>query len=102
MDAALHAGDFDAVDFADDELPGVADGGGTGKVRNFRVRDTRGSGEFVGEGAEAGAEDECDLGTQLRFFLDEPRGGFGASELCICPKRTFCSCTHERIPTMQA
>src|ERR1700688_2041047 len=104
MNAALHAGDFDAIHLADDELPGVADGRGAREVRNFCVRDARGAGEFVGEGAEAGTEDKGDFGVELGFFLDEARGGFGASELRVCfrRERIFCSSTHVRIPTMQA
>src|SRR5580700_3181988 len=102
MDAALHASDFDAVDLADDELAGVADSGGAGEVRDFCVGDPRGAGELVSEGAEAGAEDERDFRTQLGLFLNEARGSFGAGELCVWRRRTFCGCAHVRIPTMQA
>src|SRR6266851_192628 len=104
MNAALHARDFDAVDFADDELPGVADGGGAREVWDLCVRDANGGGELVGERAEAGAKYEGNLWAQLGFLLDEPRGGFGMRELrvCFCRGRTFCSSGHERIPTMQA
>ena len=37
MDAALHPGDGDGAHFADHQLARVPDGGGLGKVRNFRV-----------------------------------------------------------------
>src|SRR6267142_4787572 len=104
MDAALHSGDFDAINLADDELSGVADCGGAGEVRDFCVRNAGGSGEFIGEGPEAGAEDERDFWAELDFFLNETRGGFGADELRVCFRRgrTFCRGTHVRIPTMQA
>src|SRR5579859_7646929 len=104
MDPALHARDFDAVHLPNDELPGVADGGGAREVRNSCVGYARGGGEFVREDAQAGAKDECDFGPQLRFFLDEACRGFGASELpiCVCRGRISRSGTHVRIPTMQA
>src|SRR5260221_13338510 len=100
MDAALHSGDFDAINLTDNELSGVADCGGAREVRNFCVRNAGGSGEFISEGAEAGAEDECDLWAQLCFFLDETRGGFGADELSVCFRRgrNCCRSTHVRIP----
>src|SRR5204862_3317376 len=60
MNAALHAGDRDAVDVAEYQLASVADGSGTGKVRDFRVRNSGSLGEFVGESAEAGAKHERD------------------------------------------
>ncbi len=104
MNAALHTGDFDAVHFADDELPGVADGRGAREVRDFCVWDARGGGEFVGERAEAGAKHKSDLWAELGFFLDKARGCFGACELSIgfCRGRISCCSTHVRIPTMQA
>src|SRR5216684_8236825 len=104
MDAALHPRDFDAINLADNELPGVADCGGAREVRDFCVRNAGGSGEFIGESAEAGAEDERDFWTELGFFLNEAGGRFGADELRVCFRRgrTFCRGTHVRIPTMQA
>src|ERR1700724_44755 len=60
VDAALHTGDGDVANIADDEAPGVADGGGLGKVWNFSVGDFRSVAEFVGEIAEPGAQDQSD------------------------------------------
>src|SRR5258708_34067424 len=103
MDAALHSGDFDAVNLADDELSGVADCGGAREVRDFCVRNAGGSGEFIGESAEAGTEDERDFWTELAFFLNEAGGRFSADQLRVCFRRgrTFCRGPHVRIPTMQ-
>ncbi len=56
MDAALHAGDRDAAYFSEDELAYVANGGGAREVRDFAVGDFCCGFEFVGEGAQAGAE----------------------------------------------
>ena len=58
--------------------------------------------EFVGEGTEPRAKDESDFRAQLGFFLDEARGGFSASELCVRRGGIFCCRAHVRIPTMQA
>src|SRR5258707_13638795 len=98
MDAALHSRDFDAINLADDELSGVADCGGAREVRDFCVRNAGGSGEFIGEGAEAGTEDERDFWAQLGFFLNEAGGRFGADELrvCLAPGRTFSAATNAR------
>ncbi len=83
MDATLHRGDGDIFDFADHQAAGVADGGGTREAGNFFVGDARGFGQFVGEGAEAGAEDERDFRAQLGFREDEFRGAVGAREFGV-------------------
>jgi hypothetical protein len=57
VDAALHSGDRDVPDSADNELAGVADGRGARVVGNFGVRDFGGAFEFVGESTQARAED---------------------------------------------
>ena len=67
MDAALHSGDRDVADRAEDELAGMADGSGLREIGDFRVGDFSGVLEFVGEGAEAGAEDQGDFGAEIRF-----------------------------------
>jgi hypothetical protein len=70
VNAALHGGDRDFTGFADDEATCVANGGGLRERRNFRVGDTGGVVEGVGEGAEAGAKDEADPGAKRRAFQD--------------------------------
>jgi hypothetical protein len=78
VDAALHAGDGDVVDGAEDELPGVADGGGLGKVGDLSVGDFGGVGKLIGKCAEAGAQDESDFGAQGGLRKNELSGFFGA------------------------
>jgi len=51
----LHRGDGDIADIADDKTSGVTDGGGLGKIRDFRVGNFRCVAKFVGEIAEARA-----------------------------------------------
>ncbi len=70
VDAALHGGNCDFARFADYQAAGVSDGGGLWERRNFRVGDAGGIGERVGEGAEAGTEDEADPGAERRAFQD--------------------------------
>jgi hypothetical protein len=50
------------------------------EVGNLGVWNLSGVGEFVGEGAEAGAKDEGDFGAERCFGKDELCGGFGAIE----------------------
>ena len=57
-------------DFADDKLASVADGGGAREVRDFLVRNFRGVGEFVGESAKAGPEDERDAAAEVWFWRE--------------------------------
>src|SRR5260370_34869204 len=98
MDAAVHSGDFDAINLADNELSGVADCGGAREVRDFCVRNAGGSGEFIGEGAEAGTEDERDFWAGLGFFLNEAGGRFGADEPRVSLRRArpLCRATPAR------
>jgi len=99
---ALHSGDFDAITFADNELPGVADCGGAREVRDFCVRNAGGSGEFIGEGAEAGARTSAIFGRSL-FFSDERAAASARTNSAFAfAAKTFCRGTHVRIPTMQA
>jgi len=60
MDAALHACHCHSVDFADNQISRVANGGGTREVRDFGIGNFLGTGKFVSEGAKAGTENECD------------------------------------------
>ena len=64
MTAALHGSDGYVRRFSNHKLAGVSDGGGTRKRRDVRVRNAHGIGEVVGEGAEAGAENESDFRAQ--------------------------------------
>ncbi len=59
VDAALHDGDGDAGDGAEDEVAGVAFDGGLREVGDVGVGDGDGSANVRGEGAEAGAEDDA-------------------------------------------
>src|SRR5712664_3172669 len=52
MDPALHPGHGNRSHFSDDELARMANGGRLRKVRNFRVGDFGGIGEFVRESAK--------------------------------------------------
>ena len=83
MDAALHSGDGNFADCADDELACVADGGGVWEMRDFRVGDFGCVVEFVGESTEARAEDQRDFGAEIGFGKNEICGGFGAFEFGV-------------------
>ena len=61
MDAALHDGDGNSGDVAEDEVAGVAFDGGLGEVGDSGVGDGGGGLDGGGYGSEAGAEDEADL-----------------------------------------
>jgi hypothetical protein len=61
MDAALHSGDRNVADLAENKLSCVADRCGLGKVRNFRIRNSSGGGELVRKSTEAGTQDQSDL-----------------------------------------
>src|SRR5882757_5546891 len=78
VDAALHRGDGDVADVADDETSGVAYGGGLGKIRNFRVGNFRCVAKFVSEIAESRAQDQSNAWPQLGFGEDEFRGAVSA------------------------
>src|ERR1700722_18134528 len=80
MYTALHDCEGQTAQFADDELACMACDRGAREARDFRVGDARGGGELVGEGAEAGAEDERDFGAELGARLDEFGGASGANE----------------------
>ena len=78
MDAALHRGDGNFATLSDYESAGVPFDGGAREAGNFLVRDSRGGSEFVGESAEAGAENERDFRAQFCFRENEFRGARGA------------------------
>jgi hypothetical protein len=59
----------------------VADGGGAGEGGNFVEGDFCRVGQGVGEGAEAGTEDEADFRAEWGALEDGVGGGFGESEL---------------------
>ncbi len=71
VDAALHRGDGNVASFSDHERAGVSGNGGAREARNFLVRDARGGSEFVGESAEARAENQRDFRAQFRFRENE-------------------------------
>jgi len=60
VDAALHDGDWDSGDVAEDKLAGVAFDGGLREVRNLGVRNGGRVFDLRGEVAEAGAEDDAE------------------------------------------
>ena len=67
VDAALHDGDRDAADAAQDELAGVADDGGLREVRDLGIGDGDGVVDLVGKLAEAGAEDNAECRGETRL-----------------------------------
>jgi len=77
MDAALHPGNGDCSHFSDDELPRVADGCGLRKMRNFRIWDFGGIGEFVCESTETRAQNKRNL---------RPVSGLRKNELSRFPR----------------
>jgi len=77
MNAALHASEGDAVYGSEDELACVTNRRCAGEVRNLRVGNPAGVGEFVGERAEAGTKYESNLGAEFGFAQDESRRSFG-------------------------
>src|ERR1700690_3350778 len=81
MYAALHHRDGDIAQLADDELAGVAGDGRAREAGDFRVGNSRGEGELVGEGAGGGAGDEGDFWAQLRARLDVFCGARRAGEI---------------------
>ncbi len=70
VDAPLHHRDRDAAGAADDERAPVAGDGGGGEVRDLREGDGHRLLEGVGEGPEAGAEDDPDRGRERRARAD--------------------------------
>ena len=78
MDAALHDGDADSADGAEDELAGVACDGGERPAGDVGVGDGGGVLDLRGEVAEAGAEDDPDDGGERGAGLDVLGGGGGA------------------------
>src|SRR5271170_2096656 len=103
MDATLHRRDGDIPDFTDYQAAGVADGGGAREAGDFFVGDASGFGEFVGEGAQAGAQHQRDFRAQARFRQDEFRGAVGAGEFGIARGGFGFSRAHRiMIPTMEA
>src|SRR5690349_6317595 len=61
MDAALHPGDRNISNLAENKLSRVADRCGLGKVRNFRIGNSSGGGELVRKSTEAGTQDQSDF-----------------------------------------
>ena len=90
MRAPLHGGDRHGAGVTEDHLSGVADGGGAGKGGNVRVGKASRGGERIGEGAQAGAEDESDLWAQGRARQDELGGGVSECELVGHVVRDIC------------
>ena len=72
--AALHDGDGDAADGADDELALVAFDGGAREVRDLGVGDDDGVLDLRGEAAEAGAEDDAERGLEVGLEEDVGEG----------------------------
>ena len=61
MHPALHAGNGNVSEGADNQIAGMTFRAGLGKVRNIGVRNRDGAGQLIGEGTQAGAEHEPDL-----------------------------------------
>src|SRR5882672_10011960 len=121
MDAPLHSANRNFSNFADDEGTGVADGGGTRKIRNLRVRNFRCAGELIRECAEARAKDQGNFRLQRGLRGNKFSGEFGTFEFAEdltgrksrkrklrksrrpSFRRFLCLLrTHVRIPTMAA
>ena len=81
MRAALHHGQRKVVESAEDEPARVSEGRAPGKVGNAFVGDGRGVVQFVGEGAEAGAEHDADTRPQRSVRQNKLRRLVGGSEL---------------------
>jgi hypothetical protein len=82
MDAALHDGEGDAGEAAEDQAARVAFDGGAGEVREFGVGDRNRVCKPVGESSEAGTEDDGDLrlgklGPERSALADEGGGSLG-------------------------
>src|SRR5215469_14618113 len=82
MDAALHGGDKNLTGMAKDETAGMSDGRGWRKGGDIGERDTGSVSQGIGEGAEAGAENESDLGAEGRALQNQLGGGIGVRE-CV-------------------
>src|SRR6185437_2300007 len=78
MNAALHRGDRNLAGFSDREPAGMPWNGRARESRNFLVRDSRGGIQFVGERAEARAENQRNFRPQFRFRKNKFRGARGA------------------------
>ena len=76
VNAALHDGDGDVRDGAEDEAAGVARDGGLREVRDVGEGDGGRVFKLGGEGAEAGAEDDADARAE-RGADEEVVGGGG-------------------------
>jgi hypothetical protein len=83
MDAALHAGHFDNVDSAYDQISRVTDGSGAGEVRDIRIGNFLGTCKFVGESAKAGTENQRDAWAKRRLRKYKISGFAGAFEFTI-------------------
>jgi hypothetical protein len=100
MGPALHPGDPDAIDGPENELPGVSDGRGTGKVRDLGVGNLGGVLEFVGKGPQARAENHRNLRAKLAFAFDESGSLVGLEEFASCLGTLF-FVRHEKAKSSQ-
>ncbi len=73
MDPAAHCGHRLAGQVAEDELVGVAFDMANGPPGDLGVRDGRGILDSLGQGAQAGAEDQAQLGLEAGAVADALR-----------------------------
>jgi hypothetical protein len=81
VDATLHGGDWHIACLADDKPAGVSDGGGLGKGWNLGVGNFRRVSQGVGEGPEAGAQNESDFRAEHSALQNGLCSGVGKREL---------------------
>src|SRR5207302_4020861 len=62
------------------EVAGVALNRGAGEVGNLGVGDAGGATDVVGKVAEAGTENDADVGSEIRRRADVVAGGLGVAE----------------------
>src|ERR1700741_3320844 len=107
MDAALHAGDRNIADIADDETSGVTDSRRLREIGNLSVGDFCCGGEVFRKVAEAGTQNQGNARSQLGLAKDEFCRAFGVYVLraglrfCLRCSHAFLG-AHEKIPTMDA
>ena len=81
MRTSLHGGDRHVSGITDDHLTGVSDGCRAWEGGNVSVCDAGRSGERIGEGTEAGAQNESNLRAQRGARENQFCSGVGECEL---------------------
>src|SRR6185437_6233668 len=103
MDATSHRGDRNFAGFSDREPAGMPWNRRARESRNFLVRDSRGGIQFVGERAEARAEDQRNFRPQFRFRQNKFCGARGLGKFIQARGRFGSRGVHRSmIPTSDA